>query len=163
MDWFGWLPATRSDVSALTGKASALMVAVHRLEEAIVASKQETIDAMTASVQQVSTTVSEIAARALPELDAVRQDIADIKAAGNVDTSALESSVGNLATAVAPLTTLADNLAALNAENPELPPVEPTPDPEPTPEPPVEEFPAPPVEDTTPVEPAPGDGTDRTV
>lgn len=162
MDLLGWLLATRSDHRALMRELETVHVTVnrvlavtHRLEAAM-AVTQEQVDALTASVQEASTRIGEGVNRANTSLDAVRADMQAVKDAHpDVDLSSLESSVGNLSDAVAPLSTLADNLAELDSENPELPPAEPT-DPtspsDPT-EPPVDTPTDPPVD--APVDPAP--------
>lgn len=142
MDLLGWLLATRSDhrtllraTEAVQSTANRVLAVVHRMEANM--ATQEQVDALTASVQEASSRIGDGVGRANTSLDAVRQDIADIKSANpSVDLSALESSVGNLSDAVAPLSTLADNLSELDTENPALPPAEPAP---------------------APVEPAPGD------
>ena len=136
MDWLRRLwQADRSDHRAIQqhletvhNAVRGVLVVVHRMEANM--ATQEQVDALTASVQQASTQIGDGVQRANDSLDAVRNDIADLKSAHpDVDLSSLEASVGNLSTAVAPLSTLADNLSELDSENPELPPVEPTPAP----------------------------------
>lgn len=132
MNLLGWLLAARSDhrallraTEAVQSTANRVLAVVHRMEANM--ATQEQVDALTASVQEASSRIGDGVGRANTSLDAVRQDIADIKTANpNLDLSALESSVGSLSDAVSPLSTLADNLSELDTENPALPPAEPT-------------------------------------
>lgn len=90
-------------ISAVQGKQGTMIA---RLVEGVrLMATQDQIDQLTAAVNGAADRIS-------TGIDGVRQDIADLKAANPaVDVSALEASVGRLAGE-------ADQLAALDAENP---------------------------------------------
>jgi chromosome segregation ATPase len=163
MDLLKWLFADHSDHQALLQnqeealrRLNRVLGSVHRLEAAV-AVTQEQVDALAASVQEASTRIGDGVTRANTSLDAVRQDVADLKDAHpDVDLTSLEANVAGLSDAVAPLSTLADNLSELDSENPELPPAEPTPEPT-DPTAPVE--PGAPTDPTAPVDQPPADPT----
>ena len=93
--------------------------------------KQDTVDALVGTVDEVKATLSTVGAQLGTAIDGVQADLDALMAREpDADITALQTSVSGLGDVAAVLQSAADRLTAVDAENPVLPPAEPT-DPEP--------------------------------